>query len=185
VSRPRSPFPAQAFRTAARGAGLAAALAGLLFSGCAGYSLGPSNGQPAGARSVRIGLVSNGTDEPRLADSVNQALRSQVQSDATFRLATGDDADIVVTTALRRFDRNPLTFQRSDIISTRDYDVVLTAHVTAIERGTGRTLIDRVVTGRTTIRNNADLGTAERQAAPLLAESLARNIVTLLAEGTW
>jgi len=185
VSRSSLPFSADFLRTSARGAGLVAALAGLLLSGCAGYSLGPSNGQPAGARSVRIGRVSNGTDEPRLADSVNQALRSQVQSDGTFRLATGDDADIVVTTALRRFDRNPLTFQRRDIVSTRDYDVVLTAHVTAIERGTGRTLIDQVVTGRTTIRNNADLGTAERQAAPLLAESLARNIVTLLAEGTW
>jgi hypothetical protein len=96
-----------------------------------------------------------------------------------------DGADIVISTSLRRFERNPLTFQRGDIVATRDYEVVLTAHVTAIESGGGRTLLDREVTGKTTLRSNPDLGSAERQAAPLLAENLARNIVTLLSEGTW
>ena len=172
-------------RTLLRWNGTLAVAAGLLLSGCAGYTLGPTNGLAPGARSVHIGPVSNSTDEPRLADAVNQALRAQVQSDATFRLSRSDESDIVVTTAILQFVRNPLTFQRGDIVSTRDYEVVLTAHVKAIERGGGRTLIDREVTGRTTIRGNVDLGSAERQAAPLLAESLARNIVTLLSEGTW
>ena len=43
---------------------LLAATLGLLV-GCGGYSLGPSNGQAAGVRAIRIGHVANGTDEPR------------------------------------------------------------------------------------------------------------------------
>lgn len=156
-----------------------------LAAGCGGYSLGPSNGQAAGVRAIRVGHVANGTDEPRLADTVSQALRAQVHVDGTFRLATQDDGDIVITTALQKFQRNPLTFQPRDIIATRDYDVVLTAHVKAIEVGSGKVLLDQVVTGRTTIRNTADLGSAERQAAPLLAENLARNIISRLSEGSW
>jgi hypothetical protein len=163
---------------------LTASLA-VFVSGCGGYSLGPTNGQPAGSRSILVGHVANGTDEPRLADSVSHALRAQVQGDGTFRLATGGDGDIVITTALRRFDRNPLTFQRTDIVATRDYDVLLTAHVKAIERGSGKVLLDQDITGRTTIRNTTDLGSAERQATPLLAENLARNIISRLSEGSW
>ncbi len=154
-------------------------------AGCTGYSLGPTNGTYPGARTIQIAPVSNGTDEPRLGDTVNQALRAQVNTDGTFRLASRDDADIVITTALRKFVRNPLTFQRNDIIATRDYDIVLTAHVTAIERGSGKTLLDREVTGRTTIRSSPDLSSAERQSSPLLAENLARNIISLLSEGSW
>ena len=156
-----------------------------LVVGCGGYSLGPSNGQSAGVRAIRIGHVANGTDEPRLADAVSHALRAQVHVDGTFRLATQDDGDIVITTALQKFQRTPMTYQRNDIISTRDYDVVLTAHVKAIEVGSGKVLLDQEVIGRTSIRSTADLGSAERQAAPLLAENLARNIISRLSEGSW
>ena len=101
------------------------------------------------------------------------------------RFATQDDGDIVITTALQKFQRNPLTFQSKDIIATRDYDVILTAHVKAIEVGSGKVLLDQEVLGRTSIRSTADLGSAERQAAPLLAENLARNIISRLSEGSW
>lgn len=171
-------------RAASLGALLALAtlLAG---AGCGGYSVGPTNGKSAGALAIRIGHVSNGTDEPRLADTVSHALRAQVHVDGTFRLATRDDGDIVITTALRTFQRAPLTFQARDIIATRDYDAVLTAHVKAIETGSGKVLIDEEVTGRATIRSTLDLGSAERQAAPLIAENLARNIISRLSEGSW
>ena len=182
MSRPTTPSRRpHAGRRAALGLGAAVAL---LLAGCAGYTLGPTNGQVAGGRTVRVGPVANATDEPRLSDAVQQAFRAQFQTDGTFRLAGRDDGDVVVSTQLLRFERRPLTFQRGDIVSTRDYEAVLTAHVKAIERG-GKTLLDREVVGKTTIRSTADLASAERQAAPLLAENLARNVVTLLAEGAW
>ena len=171
-----------------RGSGAAALVLGFLaawLTGCGGYSLGPSNGQSAGARAIRVGHVSNGTDEPRLADAVSHALRAQVHVDGTFRLATRDDGDIVITTALQKFQRTPVTFQSRDIIATRDYEVLLTAHVKAIEVGSGKVLLDQELPGRTSIRGTLDLGSAERQAAPLLAENLARNIISRLSEGSW
>ena len=39
--------------------------------------------------------------------------------------------------------------------------------------------------GRTTLRPGADFSSAERQAVPLLAEDLARNITSLLVDGSW
>ena len=44
-------------------------------SGCAGYKLGPVNGQTAGAKSVQINPFTNTTLEPRLGDEVTAQLR--------------------------------------------------------------------------------------------------------------
>jgi hypothetical protein len=42
-----------------------------------------------------------------------------------------------------------------------------------------------VVTGTTLIRVTTDLTSTERQALPLLAADLAKNVTALLAEGAW
>jgi len=42
----------------------------LAAGGCAGYRLGPTNGQAAGARSVQIDPFVNKTVQPRLGDYV-------------------------------------------------------------------------------------------------------------------
>jgi hypothetical protein len=153
--------------------------------GCAGYRLGPVGGAIAGERSIQVGLVVNGTDEPQLSTTVSHALRARIQQDGTFRLSTHGDADVVVSIALNKYQRMALTFQPNDVISVRDYDVFLVARVEAVERSSGKKLIDQEIRGRTTIRSNPDLGSAERESAPLLADSLARNIISLLAEGSW
>ena len=61
----------------------------------------------------------------------------------------------------------------------------LTARVTAREKSTGKVLLDQPVTGYTLIRVGADLPSAERQAMPLLAHDLAKNVTALLSEGKW
>ncbi|HTI72547.1 MAG TPA: hypothetical protein VMF06_21405 [Candidatus Limnocylindria bacterium] len=163
-------------------ASLLACLAGV---GCAGYKLGPTGGAVAGARSVQIGQILNSTEEPRLSESVSHALRSRIQQDGTFKLCTHAGADVVVTVNLERYERQALSFQANDVVTIRDYDVNLVAHVLATETSTGKALVDREVRGRTTIRSNSDLGTAERENTSDLADSLAHAIVSLLAEGTW
>lgn len=159
--------------------------AAALMTGCAGYQLGPTNGVEAGARSIRVNFFENKTPEPRLIVYVNNSLRKTLQQDGTFRLSTRDNADIVVNGTITQYSRSPLAFQPGDAITARDYRIHLTAHVTAIDAHSGKTVLDREVTGRTTIRVGADLGSAERQAAPLLAEDLARNTAALLTEGSW
>ncbi|MBM3880239.1 MAG: hypothetical protein FJ387_11055 [Verrucomicrobia bacterium] len=168
-----------------RAASLALVLIASLLAGCAGYRLGPTAGFPAGSRTVRVGAFLNNTREPRLADAVVHALRKRFQQDGTFRLATHDPGDVLLTGTILRYDRTPVSFQPSDIITARDYEIYLTVHVVAEESGTGRKLVDREVRGRTVLRSGADLASAERQALPVLAEDWAYHAAAHLVDGAW
>jgi hypothetical protein len=154
-------------------------------SGCAGYRLGPVNGLAAREKSVQVNPFSSQTLEPRLSDAVTSQLRKQLQRDGTYQLATRDDGDIVVSGLVTRYDRHQVSFSSSDILTVRDYRLELEAQVTARERSTGKIILNQPVSGSTLIRVTADLTSTERQALPLLAADLAKNVTSLLAEGAW
>ncbi|MDB6057666.1 MAG: hypothetical protein JWO95_1510 [Verrucomicrobiales bacterium] len=153
--------------------------------GCAGYKLGPTNGDVAGSRSVSVQPFLNDTLEPRLSDYVTLELRKRLQQDGTFRLETHDSGDLILSGHITKFDRSELGFQPTDVLTPRDYTLVMVAQITAVERATGKTNLSRTVSGRTTVRVGADLASAERQAVPILAEDLARNAISSLADGSW
>lgn len=157
----------------------------VLGSGCAGYRLGPVSGQAAGARSVQVNPFTSTVLEPRVNDAVTASLRKQLQQEGTFQLNTHKDGDIIVSGTILDYDRSHLSLQPGDTLTPRDYRLQLRAHVTAQERGSGRLLLKRDIVGRTTLRVTPDLASAERQAIPLVAEDLARNITALLTEGEW
>lgn len=164
---------------------LSVLLATLVWSGCAGYKLGPSNGQAAGAKSVQVNPFQNKTLEPRLSDYVSNAMRKRLQQDGTYTLDTHDDGQIIINGVITQFHRSELAFDPNDTRTVRDYYLYMTAEITATERSTGKVILTRPVNGRTTIRVGQDLASAERQAIPLMAEDLARNAISLLADGTW
>jgi hypothetical protein len=164
---------------------LPAFVAALVLSGCAGYRLGPSNGMAAGEKSIQIRPFSNSTLEPRLTDAVTAQLRREIQRDGTFRLASQDEGDIVVSGTITRYNRREISLSEADTLTPLDFHLMLTAHVTARERGTGKVLLDRIVTGSALIRMGANLPDAERQVLPVLACDLARNVTALLADGSW
>ncbi|HEY2982497.1 MAG TPA: LptE family protein [Anaerolineales bacterium] len=157
----------------------------LAVCGCAGYHLGPTNGQPASARSVQINPFQNQTIEPRLADAVSHALRKQIQQDGTFKLNTRNDGDIIVSGTIVSYDRHAVSFRPRDALSPLDLRVTMRAHVTARERISGKVLFERDVSGHSEVRSGSDLISAERQALPLVAERLAINATALLVDGTW
>ncbi len=157
----------------------------LALGGCAGYRLGPTNGLSAGARTIQIKPFSNQAAEPRLSEAVTASLRKNLQQDGTYRLGTRDDGDIIVTGTILNLDRTQLSFQPNDILTARDYRVAITAQVTARERSSGKVILDRKVGGHTTVRTFTDQASAEREALPLVADDLARNITGLLVDGTW
>ncbi|MDB6025955.1 MAG: hypothetical protein JWM68_2178 [Verrucomicrobiales bacterium] len=157
----------------------------LVFCGCAGYNLGPTNGRPAGSQSVQINPFQNKTLEPRLSDYVSNAMRKRLQQDGSYKLDTHGDSDIIINGVITLFHRSELSFDPNDTRTVRDYYLYMTAEVTAIERSTGKVVMNRPVTGRTSIRVGPDMASAERQAVPLMAEDLARNAVAALADGTW
>src|SRR5205809_3994060 len=99
-------------------------------SGCAGYQLGPTNGMVAGARSIQVGLFQNRTFEPRLSEAVGIALRRTLQQDGTYKLNTRGEGDVVLNGVLNLYERIGLSFKPSDILSVRDFELRLSAHVT-------------------------------------------------------
>jgi hypothetical protein len=157
----------------------------LFLCGCAGYRLGPTNGQAAGSKTIQINFFQNETMEPRLIEPVASAIRKSIQRDGTYRLNTRNQGDIVVDGIITSYDRTGLSFNPRDILTPRDFQVRLSAKVTAIDRNTGKTILNREVFGRTTLRTGVDLASAERQAVPLLADDLAKNVTSLLVDGIW
>jgi hypothetical protein len=163
-------------------------LLALLLAGCAGYHLGPvsADAGPAGSKSVEVAPFNNQTMQPRLGDAVTQALRERMQSDGTYRLSTSEHGDIVLTGVITDYNRTGASYLRTDVATAENFRVEVTACVTALDRATGRKLLDNVtVHGYTLVESGTDLADAERQALPLLAEDLARNTVALLTEGAW
>jgi Lipopolysaccharide-assembly len=154
-------------------------------TGCAGYRLGPVNGLGAREKSVQVNPFENKTLEPRVGDAVTSQLRNELQRDGTYQLASHNDGDIVVSGSVNRYLRQEVSFSSSDILTVLDYRLELRAQVTARDRGSGKVILDQPVTGTTLIRVTTDLTSAERQALPLLAADLAKNVTALLAEGGW
>jgi hypothetical protein len=136
-------------------------------------------------KSVQVNPFSNQTLEPRLTDAVTSQMRKQLQLDGTFQLATHDPGDIVVSGVITRYQRHEITFSSTDTLTVHNYQLSLTANVTARDRSNGKVVLDQPVTGYTIIQVGSDLTSTERQALPLLATDLAKNVTALLADGSW
>jgi len=164
---------------------LALCATALLASGCAGYRLGPVNGEIAGDKTVEILPFNNQTLQPWLGDAVTESLREEFQTDGTYRLATGDAGDVVVSGVITSYTRSGLSYLSSDVLTANNYQVAMVAHVVVRERATGKVLLDKNVKGYTLVHVGSDLQSAERQAIPLLADDFARKVTQMLTEGTW
>jgi outer membrane protein assembly factor BamD len=150
-----------------------------------GYKLGPVNGEIAGEKSVEIQPFLNHTLEPYLTDAVTTELRRRLQEDGTYRLATHDDGDMILSGVITKYNRAALSYQPTDTLTARDFKLTITAEVTVRSRSTGQVLLEKTITGSSTMRTGNDLAEAERQTLPLLAEDLAKNVISLLTEGSW
>ena len=158
----------------------------LLLAGCAGYQLGPTGGQVAGARSIQVPFAKNDTLQPRLAEPVTLALRRGLQQDGTYRLTTGGEApDVLVETTLERYERSPTAFRAQDVVTAQTYEIYLWGRVVAKEVRTGKVLLDRQVAAATPVQLTTDQTAVERQAIPLLADAFATKVVLAITEGTW
>src|SRR6516164_5808979 len=85
-----------------------------LFAGCAGYHLGPANGAVAGGKSIEVLPFNNQTLQPRLGDTLTEALREELQTDGTYRLTAHDPGDVVVTGVITGYSRRGVSFLSGD-----------------------------------------------------------------------
>lgn len=170
---------------AARTVPLLIVLLSALLCGCAGYRLGPTNEVRAREQAVFVEVFVNETLQPRLEDDFTHAVRIGLQREGTYRLGHRQDSDIIVHGVIKDYSRQGISYNPEDLTQVQDYNLVAVAHITAFERSTGKKLVDQDVSGNTQVRAENDLLSAERQATPLLADSMARKVVDLLADGTW
>jgi hypothetical protein len=109
-----------------------------------------------------------------------------LQKDGTLRLETeSGPTDLLLETTIEEYERLPRAFQRGDVITVQEYELRMTVHVKVTERASNKTVISRRVLGRTSLFVGDDQFSAERQAAPLLAEDFARKAVLHITEGSW
>lgn len=166
------------------------ALAGLVLSGCAGYHVGPIKPtRMAKVSTVAVSSFKNDTLLPRVEVLLATALIKQFQLDGTYKIVRENDADAIIHGHLEQVIRTPARSVRGNVLLTREYILTLRCSYEVTDRATGAVLDRRSVIGRTTMFISgtstiaADLTQDERQALPLAAEDLAKNIVSHLSEG--
>lgn len=161
-----------------------------IFSGCAGYTLGPI--KPKIMRNVQTIAVPsfiNETLEPRLEVLLANSVIKQIQQDGTYRIASEKDADAVLEGRIEEIERRPSRSVIGNVVRTREYTLLLRVRYRVYERATGRELDARPIIGQTsffvsgTDNVAADVRGDERQAIPLAAEDLAIRLVSQIAEG--
>ncbi len=156
-------------------------LLGVLTLGCAGYQLGPTQSLPY--RSIAVLMFKNKTLKPQLEAQITNAIIKRFQRDGTLRIESAENADVVLTGQITKYDRQELRAVRTDVNTPREYRITLTARIEARLRGTGELVFSPVtVEGRADTFIGTDLQSADEQALPLIAEDLAKRVMPLLAE---
>lgn len=158
-------------------------LLGLLLDGCAGYTLGPAT--PAYLKhihTIAIPTFGNTTLVPRIEVLVTNTVIKQFQQDGTFRIVSADAADATLKAEITGVGRAPVRSVRGNVLSTTEFNLVLSVKYTLIGRD-GNVLAPGSVAGATSFFVGTDVNTDERQALPLAAEELARHLVSQLSEG--
>jgi hypothetical protein len=158
-------------------AGLGCALA----AGCMGYRVGPV--LKADYRSVAVPMFKNKTYKPQLEAQITNGIIKRLQADGTLRVDSEANADVVVTGEITHYDRLALRLTQEDVNVPREYRLVIIVHVEGRDRRTGKVVLKPTdISGTTDMFIGADLQSAEYQALPLVADDVARQVVSLLVE---
>jgi hypothetical protein len=153
----------------------------LCLTGCAGYRLGPTLG--AEYRSVAVPMFRNKTYKPQIEAQITNGIIKRFQTDGTLRIESVANADIVLTGEITQYQRHELRSLQSQVGAPREYRVTIDARIEARDRVTGKiVLAPTIVSGSADTFIGDDLQSAEQQVLPLVADDLAKRVVTLLAE---
>ena len=158
-------------------------LLALLAGGCAGYHVGPAT--PAHLRHIKtiaVPAFGNTTLVPRIEVLVTSTIIKQLQQDGTFRIVSEDQADAVLKGEIVRVGRSPARSVRGNVLSTTEFNLNLSVRYNLVGRD-GKMLSAGGAGGNTSFFVGSDVSTDERQAMPLAAEEMAKELVSQLSEG--
>lgn len=151
-----------------------------LAASCAGYKLGPATRPDY--RSVAVPMFGNKTLHPQIEAQITNAILKRFQHDGTLRIESESVADVVLTGQITAYHRAAIRSARADTGTAREYRVTVTARVQARNRTGELVLKPTQVSGTAETFIGADLQSADLQALPLIADDLARQVVSLLAD---
>ena len=154
-----------------------------LVGGCAGYHVGPVT--PAHLQHIKtiaVPTFGNITLTPRIEALVTGTVIKQMQQDGTFRIVSEDKADAVLKGEIVAVNRSPARSVRGNVLATTEFNLNLAVRYNLVGRD-GRPLSSAGASGSTSFFRSSDVGTDERQALPLAAEELAKQLVSQLSEG--
>ena len=160
-----------------------ALLLAFLFGGCAGYKLGPAKpAYLAQIHSIAVPTFGNTTLSPRIEVLVTSTVIKQFQQDGTFRIMNEDQADATLKAEIFSVGRSPARSVRGNVLSTTEFTLNLSVRYTLVGHD-GKALTSGGASGITSFFVGSDVSTDERQAMPLAAEELAKQLVSQLSEG--
>jgi hypothetical protein len=165
-------------------------LAALAFTSCAGYHVGPIKPtRMAKINTLAVPDFHNDTLVPRVEVLLATALIKQIQQDGTYKIARENDADAIVQGRLEQILQTPSRSVRGNVLLTREYTLTLKCRYEVKDRATGAILDRHTAQGQTSLFVSgtstlaADITQDIRQALPLAAEQLAKDMVSHLSEG--
>ena len=148
----------------------------LILSGCAGYRVGSTLDKSI--KTVSLSII-NKTDEPSIEVAVMKALRAELQMDGRLEVRSQNEADVVLSVTLKKFDLHALSFQRKQGSLAREYRMTMTASAVLSDAETGKVILENpVVLGESDFPYGADLTSTKRSALPDAAGDLARKVVS-------
>jgi outer membrane lipopolysaccharide assembly protein LptE/RlpB len=158
-------------------------LVALFLDGCAGYTIGPAT--PSYLKKIHTIAIPNFANKtllPRLEVLVTSTVIQQFQQDGTFKIVNADAADATLKAEIAAVGRSPARSVRGNVLATTEFNLVLTVKYTLVGRD-GQVLAPGAASGSTNFFVGNDINTDERQALPLAAQEMARQLVSQLSEG--
>lgn len=150
----------------------------LLFSGCSNYHLG--TGAHVSFHTLYVAPVVNESNLPQAVAPVSTQLREAFLRDARVILVnTPEEADATLTVHLVKYERLARTRETADTGLARKFDVTLNAEATLRDNRDNKLLLQnrKVQATRQVFTDNGQQLQAEYQNVPLLAETLAKNVL--------
>src|SRR5688572_28339762 len=100
---------------------LVAFLALTLWTGCAGYQVGPIKPTPMkNVQRLHVKNFTNDTLEPRVEVLLTNLLLKQLQQDGTYEITEEHRADAVLNVKLLEIERRPARSLRGNVLQTRE-----------------------------------------------------------------
>ena len=152
----------------------------VLLSGCGTYHV--TSAIPDELRTISVPVFENKTGYPEFGAIVTQYTLREIQREGTLKIAPLESASLKLLCTVSS-ERHPISFSREYINRASEYRYTLVAHVTLVERSTGKLLLDDVaISGSTTFLTHDDLLTGMQNSVPRVSKELSRNIIdTVLA----